>query len=359
MGADIFDLVNSKAIGEYVTTLQGADDGLLGAALFPSKKIVGLDLKFVKGYKQNAVALKPSTLGSRAEVRDRIGGAIIENELPFFREKMVIDERLRQQLVRAKLDATDPYTSSIIEQIFDDTKRLVDGADVQAERERMNLLFEGKISITGSDKQGRQPKYDYDYDGDGSWAKKNRKVLTGTAKWNDHAASNPLSDIITMVDKANSMGVKITRGIVSPKTWQDIMQNANVKNMFKNADGSQAIFGKAQAIQAISQVTGVTIAVYGKSFNDENGKEKFYAKDDAIVLFPDGALGATVYGTTPEEVDLMSGTSNSLIATTIVNTGVAITTVKSYGPPVTVDTVVSELVLPSFERMAEVFVVTY
>lgn len=355
--ADIFDLVDAKAIGEYVSTLEGSEEPHLGAALFTGKKIMGLDLRFVKGYKQNAIALKPSALGSRAFVRDRIGGALLENELPFFREKMVINERLRQELLRAKKDATDPYTASILEQIFDDAKALSDGANVQAERMRMQLLFSGKIAIQAADKDGKQPKYDYDYDVDGSWASKNVKTLASTSKWSDHTNSNPISDIIDMVDEASNLGVKITRAIVSPKTWKDIMANANVANLFRNPDNSLQVFSRADAIKALSTKTGVSIAVYNKSFVDENGVSKFYAADNAMVLLPDGVLGSTVYGTTPEEVDLMSGIGNASVS--IVNTGVAITSAKHYGPPVTVETVVSELVLPSFERMAEVFVIKY
>ena len=354
---DIFDLVDSKAIGEYVDTLKASEEPLLGATLFPNKKIIGLDIKFIKGYKQKAVALRPSALGARAYVRDRIGGALIQEELPFFREKMVINERLRQELARAKKDATDTYTKSILEQIFDDAKNLTDGADVQSERERMQLLFTGKIAISSSDKDGQAVNFNYDYDVDGSWAKKNNIKLTGTKAWSDHTNSNPLQDILNLVDNANSYGVKITRAICSPKTFMDILANENIKAMFRNPDGSQRVFGRAQAITEIKNVTGVTIAVYGKSFIDENGKDKFYADDNAMVFLPDGSLGSTVYGTTPEEIDLMSGFGNASVS--VINTGVAITTSKQYGPPVTVDTIVSQLVLPSFERMAEVFVIKY
>lgn len=354
---DIFDLVDAKAIGEYVETLAGSNEPLLGATLFPSKKILGLDMKFIKGYKSKPAALRPSALGARAFVRDRIGGAEIQNELPFYREKMVIDERLRQDLARAKADATDPYTSSILEQIFDDAKTLTDGADVQPERERMQLLFTGKIEIGSSDKDGKAVNYKYDYDVDGKWAKDNVKTLTGQAKWSDHEHSNPLQDIMDMVDNASALGVNISRAIVSPKTWKDIMLNENIKAMFKNPDGSQKVFGRAQAVNEIKNQTGVTIAVYSKSFEDENGKDKFYCPDHAIAFIPDGALGNTVYGTTPEEIDLISGYGNAKVS--IVNTGVAVTTAKKYGPPVTVETIVSELVLPSFERMAEVFVIKY
>ena len=50
----------------------------------------------------------------------------------------------------------------------------------------------------------------------------------------------------------------------------------------------------------------------------------------------------------------MSGTANASVS--IVNTGVAITTIKE-PHPVNVQTVVSEIVLPSFERMDDIYVI--
>jgi hypothetical protein len=69
---------------------------------------------------------------------------------------------------------------------------------------------------------------------------------------------------------------------------------------------------------------------------------------------PSYALGNTWFGTTPEEFDLMSGTANASVS--IVNTGVAITTIKE-PHPVNVQTIVSEIILPSFERMDDIFVI--
>ena len=71
-----------------------------------------------------------------------------------------------------------------------------------------------------------------------------------------------------------------------------------------------------------------------------------------VCLIPDGALGATWYGTTPEEADL-SAAQNADVA--VVNTGVAISRVVGEHP-VNITTFASEIVLPSFERMDEVAV---
>lgn len=353
--SDIFDLVSAKSIGEYIETVQGGEEPLLGATLFPSKKILGLDLKFIKGYNKVPAVLRPSALGARAFVRDRIGGVVIQNELPFFREKMLISERLRQELARVKQDATDPYTQSVLEQIFDDAKTLVDGANAQAERERFQLLFKGSIDIQSPAKDGRQPYYMYNYDTDSKWEKENVLVIDDKYSWFDPQHSEPIKDILDAVEKASAKGVKLTRAILNPTLWSLLMRSESIKTLFRASDGSSKYFGRNQLLDEIETITGVRIAIYGKSYVDEDGHTQFYAPDTGMVLLPDGALGSTVYGTTPEELDLMSGFGNAV--TSVVDTGVAVTTSKQYGPPVTVETVVSELVLPSFERMSEVYVI--
>ena len=76
-----------------------------------------------------------------------------------------------------------------------------------------------------------------------------------------------------------------------------------------------------------------------------NGTPTLFYPDDYFTLIPDGNLGKTWYGTTPEESDLMSGATEAQVQ--IVNTGVAVTT-PSRPHPVNVLTIVSEIVLPKF-----------
>ena len=61
-----------------------------------------------------------------------------------------------------------------------------------------------------------------------------------------------------------------------------------------------------------------------------------------VCLIPDGAIGNTWYGTTPEEADLRG---NSGAEVSIVNTGVAITR-ELQQHPVNINTFASEIVLP-------------
>ena len=75
--------------------------------------------------------------------------------------------------------------------------------------------------------------------------------------------------------------------------------------------------------------------------------------DDVVVLIPEGNLGYTNFGTTPEEADLLG---SSVADVAIVDTGVAITVTKETDPVRKV-TKVSEIVLPSGENMDKVVII--
>nr|DAW41950.1 MAG TPA: Major capsid protein [Caudoviricetes sp.] len=355
--ADIFDLVDAQVQGDFIAELQLAEQPLIGAELWPSRKTMSLDLKFIAGMKGIPISLKPSTLGSRAFQRDRIGAVTVQKEIPFFREQAQVDEVLRRKLVRAEADATDPYTREVLAEIFNDTKRLVDGANVVPERMRMGLLFDGRFYIAGPDKDGKQPIYDYDYDPENEWRTNNVTNLVDTAAWSDHENSDPIGDLQAAIDRAEDYGVTLTRAICNGTVLKDIMANKNFKNAFRNPDQSLRAFSRAEAINMISTMLNITLAIYTKKYKDDNEIERSFVPDRAIALFPAGKLGDTVYATTPEELDLVSGFGNASVS--VVNTGVTITTAKEYGPPVNMKTVVSEFVLPSFENMASVFVIKY
>ena len=105
--------------------------------------------------------------------------------------------------------------------------------------------------------------------------------------------------------------------------------------------------------EVFSNELGIRIIVYSKQYKKEDGTaEKFYP-DGFATLIPDGALGSTWYGTTPEERTLM-GSGEADVS--IVNTGVAVA-VTTTSDPVHTKTTVSEIVLPSYERMDSTYVI--
>lgn len=334
----IFDLVNAKEIGNYYTEDPTNAIPFLGEELFPPKKQVGLDLSWIKGHKGTPVALMPSNFDTKATIRDRIGVTKVETEMPFFREGMRIGEKDRQEINKL-LGAGNQYLDPILENIFDDVANLVLGAKVQPERMRMQLLSTGTIAI-----QANRTKYYYDYKFDTN----HKETLLSTAQWSDTANSKPLEDIESWQDTIeNDTGVRPSRAICTRKTFDYIVKNQNVQAQFEK------VARRKDVLEYISQELGLEIVIYNKKFTAEDGTEKNYFPDDVFTLLPASKLGNTHYGTTPEESDLMAGQTDADV--TIVDTGVAITTL-TIPHPVNVETIVSEIVLPSFESIDSIFI---
>ncbi|WP_018306333.1 major capsid protein [Desulfitobacterium hafniense] len=341
----IFDLVNAKNIVTYYLANPSNTIPYLGATLFPSKKQLGLDLSWIKGSRGLPVSLQPSAFDTKATLRDRIGFQKIDTEMPFFRESMKIGEKDRQELNKLAASQNEAIIMPVINEIYDDVTTLVNGAQVVPERMIMQLLSSGKIRITAN-------RQDLDYDF--LMSSEHKETLTASEdKW-----SNPDADIVgdikTWQDKVeDDTGVRPTKGICTRKTWNYILQNKPIRLDMNPLGGQNIIMTDAMMKQYLETKLGIRIAVYNKKYALQDGSTHLFYPDDYITLIPDGTLGSTYYGTTPEESDLMAGISNAQVS--IVNTGVAITTIKE-AHPVNVETVVSEIVLPSFETIDTIFI---
>lgn len=343
----VMELVSAKALTTYWQETSSNRIPYLGEGLFPAKKKRGLDLAWIKGYKGLPVALKPSHFDTKATVRDRIGVKKVETEMPFFRESMTIKERDRQELLRFRENDNENLYNSIISEIFDDRTQLIEGALIQSERMRMQLLTTGGISIVANNVD-----YTYNYDVDGEWKKNNYEELSGTSLWSDLEHSTPLEDIREMQDKIVSLtGVKPTRAIMTQKTWNYLLQNKSIKIALNPLAQGLNLVRDAELKSLLLSELGLSVAIYDKKFKTETGATQNFYPDNFITLLPASTIGNTYYGTTPEEADLQSANFNGDVS--IVETGVAVTTIN-IPHPVNKETIVSEIVLPSFERMNEV-----
>lgn len=359
MAKSIFDMITASALASYYESLESNRIPFLGEGLFPSAKKMGLKLEWIKGHDNLPVALQPSAFDAKPLLRDRGGVSTESTKMPFFREAMRLGEEDRQQLLMFLEANNNAYAQQIITRIFDDTKSLVDGAMLNPEIMRMKLLTDGAFTIASASDSGQVVNYSYNYDPNGVWASKNKTTLTETAKWSDHANSNPIEDILEVKRNAARRGITLTRGILGYGAWLDIMQNAKIRlGMYPLADqAANVIVTDAQVKTYIESVTGIKFQIYDKMYKDTSKQDQyFYPTTGYCTLLPDGALGKTWYGTTPEEADLMSG--NTLADVRVVNTGVAVSTEK-IALPVNIINWVSEIVLPSFENMDRVFNITY
>jgi hypothetical protein len=352
---NVFDAVNAAEIATYYTENGSNKIPYLGATLFPPQKQLGLDLSWIKGSNGLPAALMPAAFDTKASIRNRIGFGKMETEMPFFRESMLIKEKERQELNKALMAANAQYIWPVIRKIYDDAGNLVAGAEVDNERMRMQLLSSGKIAISANGLS-----YDYDY----HMLEAHKEILLTTAKWSDTANSDPIADIIRWQRTISDYtGVKPTKAICTSKTWNYLLANQKIRlgvNVM-NANGANIPINDVQLKQYLSIMCGgLQVAVYDKRYAviGKDGKltgSNLYFPDDVFTLVPDGILGSTWYGTTPEESDLMSGGTDAKVE--IVDTGVAITTVKHVNP-VNVETIVSMIAMPSFETIDQIFIGT-
>lgn len=350
----IRDVYNAKAIALVQTEVASNREYYIGEGLFPAKKKMGLDLKWIKTSKGLPVSLAPSNFDANSTIRSREGFIVKEIEMAFFRESRIIKETDELEIMRVQ-DSSDPYATDVLSRIFEDANDLIEGARVVPERMIMQLLSPAdgspKISIAANG-----VTYAYNYDQDGEYKTNNFAELTGTTdKWSDTENSDPLGDVSTGLDSVEAKtGERPSVMIVSRKTMGYLKKNKNIKSAILAQNATANIFMDDNRVKEIfSNELGVNIIIYSKQYKDEEGTVATFYPDGFATLIPNGALGNTWYGTTPEERTLMGSKEADV---SIVNTGVAVS-VTLTSDPVHTKTTASEIVLPSYERMDSTYVI--
>ena len=337
----IFDLMQSTELVAYWEELTKDEAPYPCEELFPDDKKRGISLKWIKGSKGLPVVLKTSAFDVNAVPRLRIGFDKLTAEMPYFKESTYIDEELRQELNMVLETGNQAYIDSVMNKIFDDETRLLRGARASRERMRMMALTTGIVSMTAN---GQSFSFDY-----GVTHKGNAAV-----SWSDHENSDPIEDIrVAKQNVEDETGCTITRAMCDAKAWRDLRNNEKIKKaIFVLTNGAGAITDRQLSDYIAEQLDGLEVVVNRKRYKDENDQTLSFMPDDTFVMFPDGDLGKTWFGTTPAESDLMAG---SVANVSITDTGVAVTTVQK-ADPVQVETIVSMICLPSFEQADQVYI---
>lgn len=344
------DIFTADAIALNYTNAASNSIPYLGTGLFPAQKKAGLDLKWIKGHNGLPVSLAPSAFDAKSKFRDRVGISINETQMAFFRESMLVKEADEQEIMRVQ-DANDPYAAQVLTNIFNDTQTLINGANVVPERMIMQLLapIGGSMGIAI---KANGVDYTYNYDPDGSWKNEHyAKIETATDKWSAADTCDPVRDIENALDaQEQATGNRPAVLLMSKATFNYIKNSKKVqagvlaRNTTSTVDYINYTTARVQSY--IQEELNVSIVIYNKQFKDESGTAKKFYPDNIVMMLPQGTLGNTYYGTTPEERTLAQKSSASV---SIVNTGVAVA-VTITDDPVNTKTTVSEIVLPSFER---------
>lgn len=351
------DVFTAKAIALNYTEAASNKIPYFGAGLFPADKKAGLDLKWIRGHKGLPVSLMPSNFDTKSTFRDRVGIALSETEMPFFRESMLVKERDEQEIMRVQ-DSNDPYAVQVLENIFNDAQTLIDGANVVPERMIMQLLspIDGNMGIEIS---ANGVNYTYNYDPDGTWkAEHYLKIEDTSDKWDASETCDPMQNIEDALDAQEEATGNRPKVLLMSKATFNLIKNAKkVKDSYSvlgllasNLNANVSVFS-SNVKKWIEDELNVSIVIYQKQYKDESGTAQKFYPDGIVMMMPEGSIGKTWYGTTPEERTLASRPDADV---SIVNTGVAVA-VTVTSDPVNTKTTASEIVLPSFERMDECY----
>lgn len=339
--ASIYELVTAENVTSYWTELNQNTQPDIGETLFPIQQQLGTELKWIKGASNQPVGIRLSSFDAKSIRRDMEGIKEYSTKMPFFKESVYIDEDMRQQLNNF-IDANKPaIVDRILSRIFDREAKLIDATKITLERMRMEALTTGTITLSSNGQS-----YTYDY---GVPANHKKTVATS---WSD-ASADIIGDIQSYKDMMKAEGVTITRAICNSSVANNFKKNTAMKNAIYVFAGGTVDITTEIARRYIASETGVTIVVNDNVYVDEQRQSHKYIPDDTIVFMPDGILGYTNLGTTPEESDLMNNLNANV---SIVNEGVAVTTSQMVDP-VNVDTKVSMIALPSFEEADKVVIV--
>lgn len=339
----IFDLVKAPEIASYWKEMTQDAPPYLGETLFPPQKKLGLNLSWLKGKKGLPVALKLSAFDVKAIPRQRIGMEKMATDMPFFKESMYVDEELRQELNKVMESGNSLYIDAVMNRIFDDSTTLLEAARVARERMRMQLITTGEISLASNGQA-----YDYDYgldpttqkvDASSSWASPSADIIGDIRGWQDTIEDNT--------------GVRPNRAVCSRKTWSYLLKNLAIKKTLAVLSDGTEYLSDAKLRTYLAEELDLTVTVYSKRYMADNGSATKYIPDDTFILLPPGNLGNTWFGTTPEESDLMASSAVENVA--IVDTGVAVTTMKQ-SDPVNVEVKVTQICLPDFPTADQIVI---
>ncbi len=317
--ATIYDLVTPKPIAQRWDENYLQREPYLGEGLFSERKQLSDEISYLES---KAPAVRPLNLSSYDAKVISLGREGLNTKIttmPFFKNELKINEKQRKRLNEVIASGNEALINAVLNDIYNDNQRLFEAAAITREMMRMQLLTTGTIIIANN---GQSYQYDFGVPA-------GNKV---SADWHTAASAQPVKNLVTWASNVqNATGVRPSIVLMNSNTLATMAEADSVKNsMYVFANGTVDP-DPIDAQNFIARKARMQIITYDKGYTPI-GSDTFtkFIPDDVVVLLPAGAVGEGVFGTTPEESDLMTGATKAEVA--IVDTGVALTAWKEEDP---------------------------
>ncbi|MGF3072740.1 major capsid protein [Facklamia sp. P13069] len=332
---DILDIFNNQNVIDYVANKEY--DAQAGEALFPSMKQESLEMEYLKGSNEAPVTASVHAFDTESEIASRDGGQLVREKIAFIKRKIQVNEELLLRLNSIK--ETSPAYKSIIDTIYNDIDNMVSSVKVRVERMRYEALATGKVT---ANENHAKFEVNYGFRSDqlqtADWSQENADILGDIDKWIDSLVL--------------ATGITPGRILTTRQVVRKIANSVNIK---------KAILGDSTKRLSLTEINDFMVAhglpvlgtedrMYREQKADGTYAMKRYLPEGSFVLLPNGALGNTVFGPTPEELRLRQ---NPAVDLTNVGNVLAMVYDESVDPVATYTKAVATA-LPSFPTAGQV-----
>ncbi len=331
----VLELFDQKEILNYLQNRQYPP--LLGETLFPEVKRDSLEFDQIKGARKIPVVASVHAFDTEAEIGSREASKQ-GLELALIKRKLPLSEKEIIALENPRTPAEQQY---LMKEVYNDIDTLVAGVRARVEVMRIDAVSSGILTIS---ENNLTLTFDYGVPAN------HKQVNSGTDLWTD-AASDPIEQI---QDWYSTLGTKPRRALTSGAALAALLKHPKVISaLFGNGSGRVATRQDLNAF--MQQLELPTIATYDDVYRKQAANGTYsqirYFPQNKFVMLPDGPLGETIYGPTPEEIRL---SRNPEVDIRKVGNVLAMVYEESLDPVSTYTKAVATA-LPSFPAADEVF----
>lgn len=290
MAINIKEILSPQALVDYTKAFPVMDEGL--GKLFPTRKIDAMEADMILGARNLPVSAEFYAFDTPTKIGQREGYESGKLGFGFIKHKMKLDEEEIINLSRPRDSAEVRY---IINNIYNDVEKVRQRIEVRIERMRYEALLTGKLVV--ENENGFSTTVDFGMPS-------NHK---GTHNW-----SNPDTDVFEELFKIKQKiredtGFSPTHLMVNEKWLYTLLKNNTVKLAINGDNNKSKYITPAQLNDNLRAMDLPYITTNNRQYAVEKivkGKRttKFvnYLPEDKFVVMPDGKLGDTFRGTTPE-----------------------------------------------------------
>lgn len=285
----IDELLAPENLIAYTKTHPVPTEGL--GNLFPTRRIEGFDADVIKGAYDLPTAAQFYAFDTPTKLGQREGYERGSTSLGLIKEKMKLDER---EIMNLRNPRSDEEARYIINNIYNDVEKVRQRIEVRIEQLRWEALLTGEINI--KEENGFTTKVDFGMP-------TNHKM---TFTWNDDA--DILEDLFTIQDTIyKDTGFNITHILTTRKWLYKMTKNAALHLAMNGENDKSKFITPAQMNAALASFGLPTVSINDTQYAElvmKKGKlvktNKNYLPEDTLIALPDGALGETLRGSTPE-----------------------------------------------------------